>query len=238
VKVLELTCPTPAENLACDEALLLGVEERGGPEVLRFWEAREAFVVLGHGSRAEREASLGACAAAHAPVLRRSSGGAAVVQAVGCLNYALILEIAPRGLTDVAATNAYVMERLRSAIQPLVQAEVAVAGFTDLTLGGRKFSGNSQYRKKRALLFHGCFLLGCDLDLIEKLLLAPPRQPAYRERRTHRDFLTNLNADAAAVKAAVKRACGAEQELEDIPRARIAALVRERYDRDEWNFRL
>jgi lipoate-protein ligase A len=194
--------------------------------------------VLGHASDAEREAGLAACRDADVPVLRRRSGGAAVVQAAGCLNYALILEIAARGLTDVAATNAYVMERLRSAVQPLASAEVSIAGFSDLTIGGRKFSGNSQYRKKRALLFHGCLLLGCDIGLIEKLLPAPTRQPAYRERRTHRDFLTNFAAPAASVKAAIRKVWGAEQELKDVPRGRIEALVRERYGHNEWNLRL
>jgi lipoate---protein ligase len=161
-----------------------------------------------------------------------------VLQAPGCLNYTLVLKITPRGLADVAATNTYVIERLKSAVQPLASGEVAIAGFTDLTLAGRKFSGNSQYRKKRALLFHGCFLLGCDLALIQELLLAPPRQPAYRKGRAHRDFLTNLHAPVAAVKEAMKTAWGAEQELKDIPRARIEALVRERYSNDEWNLRL
>jgi lipoate-protein ligase A len=238
VKVLDLTCPTPAENLACDEALLLDIEERGGEEVLRFWEPHQAFVVLGHGSRAEREAALVACRAASVPVLRRLSGGATVLQAPGCLNYALILHIASRGLTEVAATNAYVMERLKRAVRPLASAEVAIAGFTDLTIGGRKFSGNSQYRKKRALLFHGCFLLSCDIALIEKLLPAPARQPAYRERRTHRDFLTNFAVPAAAIKAAIRHAWKADEELEDTPRARIEALVSERYSRNDWNFRV
>jgi lipoate-protein ligase A len=226
------------ENLACDEALLLDAEERGGGEVLRFWEPRQPFVVLGHGSAAEREAALAACRAANVPVLRRPSGGATVLQGPGCLNYALVLDIASRGLADVAATNVYVMERLRSAIQPLVESEVAIAGFTDLTLGGRKFSGNSQYRKKRALLFHGCFLLDCGIALIEKLLPLPARQPAYRERRSHRDFLTNIAAPAAAVKQAIKKVWGADKELEEVPHDRIAALVRERYARDEWNLQL
>src|SRR5262249_6757477 len=193
----------PAQNLACDEALLLEAEA-GGEETLRFWEPQTRFVVLGHASRVEEEISLHACRAAGVPMLRRPSGGAAVLQAPGCLNYTVIVNIASRGLGEVAAANAYVMERSRRALEPLVGAPVAIEGFTDLTLGGRKFSGNSQYRKKHALLFHGSFLLDCDISLIERLLPAPPRQPDYRRRRPHRDFLTNIHIPAAAIKAALR----------------------------------
>jgi lipoate---protein ligase len=238
VKYLDLTCATPAENLACDEALLLEVEEGSAAEALRLWEPRGSFVVLGHGSRTEREVALAACRAARVPVLRRPSGGAAVLQAPGCLNYTLVLKITPRGLADVAATNAYVMTRLKSALEPLVGAPIAIEGFTDLAIGGRKFSGNAQYRKKRALLFHGSFLLDCDLHLMEKLLLAPPRQPAYRQRRTHGEFLTNLHIPADALKTALREGWGAEEELRRVPLDSIERLTRSRYSLKEWNFRI
>ncbi|HEY1269521.1 MAG TPA: lipoate--protein ligase family protein [Candidatus Binatia bacterium] len=236
MKYLDHSRAEPAQNLAWDEALLLEAEA-GGQETLRFWEPQSPFVVLGHASRVEDEVSLPACRAAGVPVLRRPSGGAAVVQAPGCLDYTVVLDIAGRGLGEVAAANAYVMERLRRALEQLVGATVNIEGFTDLTLAGRKFSGNSQYRKKRALLFHGSFLLDCDISLIEKLLLAPPRQPDYRRRRLHRDFLTNIHIPAAAVKAALREAWGAVEERSAPPIEKIEALIRERYARDEWNLR-
>lgn len=238
MKVLDLTCPTPAENLACDEALLLDAEEGSGGEVLRLWEPAEPFVVLGHGSRAEREVALGACRSARVPVLRRPSGGATVLQGPGCLNYALVLDVASRGLTEVAATNAYVMRRLKNVVEPLMGAPVAIEGFTDLTIGGRKFSGNSQYRKKRALLFHGCFLIDCDIDMIGKLLLSPARQPVYRRQRPHGDFLTNLHVAVPRLKAALREAWLGGAELREVPFDAIDRLVQDRYSKTEWNFRL
>ena len=53
-RLLDLTLPSPEENLALDEALLLEAEAQlargeapAGCEVLRFWESPAAFVVLG-----------------------------------------------------------------------------------------------------------------------------------------------------------------------------------------------
>ena len=73
MKYFDGTYPTPAENLACDEALLNLCEEGRGGEVLRFWEPREPFVVVGYANRAAREVDLDACRTRGIPVLRRCS---------------------------------------------------------------------------------------------------------------------------------------------------------------------
>ena len=238
MKYLDLTLPGAEQNLALDEALLLDAEERGAGEVLRLWEPRRYFAVMGHASRTSAEVSLAACRERRVPVLRRLSGGATVLQGPGCLNYALVLKLARRpALRDVPATNAFVMERMRRALAPLMKSTITIQGFTDLVLGAQKFSGNAQYRKRRALLFHGSILLDFDIPLIEQFLLSPPRQPAYRKNRPHGEFLTNLNIPAAAVKAALKEIWGASRESADVPLDRIERLVRDRYSRDGWNFR-
>src|SRR5438067_2221926 len=80
MQLLDLTLPTPAENLALDEALLEAAEagELTG-DILRLWEMPQVAVILGRSSRASDEVDLAAAEAANVPVLRRSSGGAAVV---------------------------------------------------------------------------------------------------------------------------------------------------------------
>jgi lipoate---protein ligase len=238
VKYLERTWPTPAENLACDEALLLACEESGEEEVVRFWEPREHFAVLGYSGRTNAEVFLSRCRERRVPVLRRLSGGGAVLQGPGCLNYALVLKISKRPkLRDLTATNAFVMERLKQALAPVVESPLAVRGFTDLTLGARKISGNAQYRKRRCVLFHGTFLLRFDISLIEKLLPVPAKQPAYRHNRAHDNFLNNLNLPPDRIKEALKQAWSAVEELKNIPFEAIERLARERYSSDEWNFR-
>src|SRR6185369_10225818 len=111
MKLLDATLPTPAENLACDEALLDLCEE-AGVEVLRFWESRQPFVVVGYGNRIEREVNVEECRRRSIPILRRCTGGGTVVQGPGCLNYSLTLRIPEGGpLTTVTGTNKFVMQR-------------------------------------------------------------------------------------------------------------------------------
>src|SRR4051812_42679704 len=168
LKLLDWTCATPAENLACDEALLDACEANGDADILRFWQADEAFVVLGYGNRTELEVDIQGCKRRGIPILRRCSGGGAVVQLPGCLNYSLVLnfERSP-ALQGVTEANCYIMRRNRDAVSAVVGGPVSIKGTTDLALGELKFSGNSQRRKRRWLLFHGTFLLNCDLNLIQ-----------------------------------------------------------------------
>ena len=90
--LLDLTLPTAAENLALDEALLDEAEaSSAGCETLRLWEPKEPAVVVGRSSQAAIEVRLDACRELAVPVLRRASGGAAVVTGPGCLMYSLVL---------------------------------------------------------------------------------------------------------------------------------------------------
>jgi lipoate---protein ligase len=233
---LDLTLPSPAANLACDEALLDACEEDSGGEVLRFWEPRDYFVVAGFSNAVAREANLEACRRAGVGVFRRCSGGGTVLQGPGCLNYSLTLNLADRPeLETIPAANRHIMGRNCQALSAVLGSAVEVRGFTDLAIGGLKFSGNAQRRKRRALIFHGTFLLRFDLGLMEKFLTMPSRQPDYRLGRAHADFLTNLNAPAPAITTALKTAWLAAKELEVVPDCR--RLVAEKYARDEWNLK-
>ncbi len=120
--LLDLTLPTPEENLALDEALLDVAEEANEPvEVLRFWEADRPLVVLGRSSKVAEEAQLEPCKNAGVPVLRRCSGGAAIVAGPGCLMYAVVLsyELHPE-LRALDLAHRFVLSRLRDALLPLV----------------------------------------------------------------------------------------------------------------------
>jgi len=241
MKLLDLTLAAPADNLACDEALLNWGETGDGGEILRFWEPREHFVVVGYANKVEQEVNVPACRARGIPVFRRCSGGGTVLQGPGCLNYALILNIAERpALANISSVNKFVMEQNARALQSALgdpQPAVSVRGHTDLALAGRKVSGNSQRRHKRALLFHGTFLLRMDLALVAECLRMPSRQPDYRQARSHTEFLTNLNLSADRVKTALGEAWKVTGELSSYPDRETSRLAAEKYSTPDWNFR-
>jgi len=243
MKLLDLTLPSPAENLACDEALLDWRDENGGEEILRFWESPATFIVVGYANKVATEVNVESCRARQIPVFRRCSGGGTVLQGAGCLNYALILEIKENSpLAGISGANKFIMERNREAIESKVQSpkskvQISISGHTDLTLNGKKISGNSQRRRKNFLLFHGTFLLNFDLTLVSELLRMPSKQPDYRKKRSHGEFLTNLNLSADKVKAALQKIWKANSPLEIPPLENISKLSRDKYSTHEWNFK-
>lgn len=240
MKLFNLNLPSPAGQLAGDEALLDWCDRGHGEETLLFWEPRTTFVVVGYANKVATEVNVTACAAKGIPIFRRCSGGGTVLQGAGCLNYALILRITDDGpCRTITSANQFIMERNRAAIAALLpRPEITVSGHTDLALGGLKFSGNSQRRKKNFLLFHGTFLLNLDLARVGEFLQMPSLSPGYRARRSHDDFLVNLNLPPEQVKAALQKVWSATEELLNFPEQETRELAAQKYATDVWNLKM
>lgn len=239
---LEHTCNDPTEDLALDEALLERAErcadEPGAAhdsEVLRIWEMRRPAVVLGRSSQATVEANLPECARRGVPVLRRTSGGAAIVAGPGCLMYSVVLSFARRPqLRAIDEAHRFVLGTVLRAVR-LTAPDAVVQGTSDLAVAGRKFSGNSLRCRREHLLYHGTLLYDFPLDAIAACLGTPPRQPDYRERRAHGEFVMNLPFDRAELIAGLRSAFAAETPLADVPWPIVRELVAAKYSRNEWN---
>lgn len=230
---LQLTLDTSAENIALDEALLDEAEATGpDAEYLRIWESPTPLVVLGRSSRAAEEVDLEACRKRGIPVLRRSSGGAAIVAGPGCLMYAVVLSYDRRPeARGIHQSHDYVLSRIIAALQQHLP-NVAKAGTSDLAVildaghaHPRKFSGNSLRVKRTHFLYHGTLLYDFDLPLIATCLRTAPRQPDYRQAREHGDFVTNLPLRLPLLIAALEVAWPTSDQLKLWPRSRVIELA-------------
>ncbi len=237
MKYLEITLPTPAENLAFDEALLMRAERQGGSldwQCLRVWESPQPFVVLGRSSPHDDEVNGPFCAERQIPIVRRVSGGATVMAGPGCLMYAVVLSYDQNPelrMLDVA--HRFVMQRQNMAIRAL-GLDTHLAGTCDLVWQGKKFSGNSLRCLRNSFLYHGTFLYQSDLELIAQCLGSPARQPEYRRGRSHRDFLVNLPIDASALTQALKVVWQVDSCEDHWPMSETQQLVREKYALPQW----
>jgi lipoate-protein ligase A len=238
MQLLELTLPTPAENLALEEALLDAAQARECGEVLRLWESPEPIVVVGRASQAAVEVNLEVCRARQIPVLRRASGGAAIVAGPGCLMYAVVLsyELRPE-LRMIDEAHRFVLGTLARSLQTH-SPTVALRGISDLTIDGRmKFSGKSLRASRTHMLYHGTLLYDFPLTLVGELLRTPPRQPDYRAGRSHDKFVANLPVDSVALRRVVIDAWGIAGELRDWPGEATQRLATEKYASADWNLR-
>jgi lipoate-protein ligase A len=193
-------------SVAFDAAIFAALEQRGGPETLRIWESRRTAVVVGFSAVIERQVDEPACLRDQVPILRRGSGGGAVVLAPGCLNYSLFLSLEARPeLRDVSYSYAHLLGRVIDALRV---PGLALRGTTDIAIFERKVSGNAQRRGCRTLLHHGTFLYGFDLPKMGRYLKEPGRQPDYRDGRSHIAFVENMPSSAGTIKDALIGAFG------------------------------
>jgi lipoate---protein ligase len=234
VKLLELTLSTPRQNLALDEALLERLEQQPARECLRLWESPQSFVVLGRSSPISVEVDQEYCRQSNIQILRRASGGQSVVAGPGCLMYAVVLDLRIRPeLRMVDRVHQYVLSRLQLGLKRL-GIDCQVSGTSDLTIGPRKFSGNSLRCRKNAVLYHGTLLYDFPIEFIQRCLRRPVRQPDYRADRSHESFLMNLPVSVNDLRQVLTEVWNAEGAEQDVPQDLVNALAEEKYGSDEW----
>ena len=104
-------------------------------------------VVVGRSGVISNEVEREACAADGVAVLRRDSGGGAVLLGPGCMSYSLLLSVEkhPR-LRDVRLSYRLILGCL---VRALAVPGLEIRGVSDLAIGGRKVSGNAQRRGRQ-----------------------------------------------------------------------------------------
>ncbi len=251
VRAFSWTSPAgPAADIGIEEAILLAVNEGRSPPAVRFWSPAEPAVVIGTGQAAEREVNVGEAKRSGVSIVRRFSGGGAVLVGPGIWNYSVFLPYdAVPGSGTIAGTAAAVIGWTRSAFKRL-GLETFLAGTSDLAVsaGGlaRKLAGHAQARKRLAFCLHGSILADPDIGLIERLLPMPSEVPEYREGRGHGEFLAGLGSlgfrfGMDEFAEAFLAASGLPIERTDGPSdAELSAgaeLAASKYSSDAWNFR-
>ncbi|MBR0599233.1 lipoate--protein ligase [Sinanaerobacter chloroacetimidivorans] len=121
-------------------------------------------------------------------VVRRMSGGGAVYHDHGNLNYGFITKNKGKDINDVF------QEFTRPILKVLNQlgVEACFSGRNDLTLDGKKFSGNAQYHTKDKVLIHGTLLFSSDLEKVSKSLNADPRKFQDKSVKSVKSRVTNI----------------------------------------------
>lgn len=122
------------------------------------------------------------------PIIQRMSGGGTVIVDEHTLFVSFIFS-----LTDCQL--APFPEPIMRWCYDLYQKAWAIPGFSlidnDFTIHHHKCGGNAQYIRKNRFLHHTSFLWDF-YDSNMDYLLPPPKQPTYRQGRTHNEFLCRL----------------------------------------------
>jgi lipoyl(octanoyl) transferase len=242
-----------AENMACDEVLLRRATATG-EAVFRVYAWSGPALSLGRNQPARGQYDLDALADRGITVVRRMTGGRAVlhdhevtysVTAPDALGstlrdaYTRINEVLVCGLRSLGVAAAIADPRGRAPAPSTAPCfEEPTEG--ELVLGDRKLAGSAQYREGGALLQHGSILVDDDQPLVASLLRAPgiaPPPPATLRAAIGRE--PALAEVAEALFAAVTERedpAAAPLEVDDQLRNAIDAAAH-RYRDPAWTWR-
>jgi lipoate-protein ligase A len=175
-----------------DDALLAAARADGRSRY-EAYRCSRVEVILGRGGRPEIELNLDQVCRDAVPVLRRSGGGCAVVLDPGNLVVSVV-QVLP-GVGGITAAFQRLSDWLIGALDRAGAPGVRQRGVSDLALGDRKVGGSCIYRTRGLLYYSTTLLIAPDIELVERYLRHPPREPAYRRGRRHRDFMGTLPVD-------------------------------------------
>lgn len=162
------------------------------PLVVESWIPKQRSIVLGSSNQAELECITEHAVADKIDVLRRAGGGGTVLLHEGCVIVTVGTWVRQNFQNDLyfKLLNQAVIDCLTDKWSDLEQ--LGTAGISDLVHAEKKFAGTSMFRSRNYLLYQASLLIDARIDLIERYLRHPTKEPTYRSGRDHRSFLVGL----------------------------------------------
>ncbi len=255
-RLLKLKSADAFTNMSIDEAIMKARIEEKVPNTLRFYQWKPSAVSIGRSQNLTNEIHVKNCKTYKVDIVRRITGGGAVYHdSLGEITYSVITKTVDLECADLDVLSAY--QKICSGLNEAVKILGAKAEFrlTDpkrcpnLTIKGRKFSGNAQSYKKGVLLQHGTFLLDIDHEKMFTFLKVPWAKTLEDILEVSKRILTSarqeLNSQFTTAEAYLALVKGfekvlnvqlVEEELTEYEKKLAKRLRRRRFVTEEWTF--
>lgn len=188
IKYVITTQTNPYKNLAMEEYLLKQVGEQEC--ILYLWQ-NEKTVVIGKNQNPWKECKVAELEAGGGKLVRRLSGGGAVFHDLGNLNFTFL----------IAKENYNVEKQLEVIIKAVNQLGIPAekSGRNDITVEGKKFSGNAFYSDGFHSYHHGTILVNVDMSKLSQYLNVSKDKLVSKGVESVRSRVTNLISYQAAL---------------------------------------
>ena len=174
----------PHFNLALEQYVFDEMDR--SQEYFMLWQNDNA-IIIGKHQNTVREINSSYVKEHGISVVRRLSGGGAVYHDLGNLNF-----------TFIVSENGLEQFDFGSFCRPIVKAlghfgvKAEINGRNDMTIDGKKFSGNSQYAKQGRVMHHGTILYDSDLETVSHALQVSADKIVSKGVQSVRSRVTNV----------------------------------------------
>ncbi|MBT1280167.1 lipoate--protein ligase [Thermoanaerobacter sp. CM-CNRG TB177] len=228
----------PYFNLAAEEYILKEFQE----ECFMLWR-NEPSIIIGKNQNTLAEINLDYVRQHKIPVVRRLSGGGAVFHDLGNLNFTFIVNEDVSSFSDFKRFTQPIIDVLRK-----LSINAEFSGRNDITIDGKKISGNAQYYYKNRILHHGTLLFSSSITDLSAALKVRPVKFEDKGVKSVSKRVTNISEHLKEpitieqfidlIMNHIREQTGGSEMYEftqeDIKK--IEKLVREKYSTWEWNF--
>lgn len=229
----------PYFNLALEEYIFktVGMQE----DFIILWQ-NENTIVIGRHQNTIEEINSNFVQENNINVVRRITGGGAVYHDLGNLNFSFITGYDKNNMIDYKKYTIPVINALKK-----LGVDAELSGRNDLTIDGKKFSGNAQSMHKGRILHHGTLLFDSNLDIIGKVLNVQLDKIQSKGIKSVRSRVTNIkdylreDTDVNGFKELLLKNLFENNTLEEYHLSEndlvsITKLKESKYDTWEWNY--
>lgn len=163
----------------------------------RLFSPADKYIVLGRGSDPALTINENYVRHDGISVMKRPSGGEAIFLSPGMLIIAIV-KGGEKTPSSGRFFNLYTDILIR-ALSSLNISGLTHEGTSDICINSKKVLGSSMYISKSRVFYHAVLNINESPLTIARYLRHPPREPEYRQHRTHADFVTSIVNEGYAV---------------------------------------
>ncbi|MED3572462.1 lipoate--protein ligase [Cytobacillus praedii] len=230
----------PRINLAIEEYALKNLDIN---ETYLLFYINEPSIIIGKNQNTIEEINTGYVEGNGIHVVRRLSGGGAVYHDLGNLNFSFITKDDGESFHNFRKFTEPVVDALRK-----LGVDAELSGRNDLTVEGRKISGNAQFSTKGRMFSHGTLMLDSEIDSVVSALKVKKDKIESKGIKSIRSRVANIseflkeNITIEEFRALLlENIFGGKDQIEeyvltDEDWEKIHQLSKERYQNWDWNY--